>query len=370
MRIFNSNLKLTPTFVSSQGPWLMDSNGGRAFDTWLGSGSLVFGHAVDREDALSIDMLPDGSPIDESLLQNLQAASGWEVGGVGFQTSGSSAIARACRLARAATGKDKVAVIKSFWHGSDDQFLFSGPTKTAISAGVPSESQNGSHWFESIDQFLTNSNLSDYAALLLEPYQGADPSVTTLTSTNAAWRSVLQANNILLIADEIITGFRERFGACTASRVCNPDILVFGKAIGNGYPIGVVLTTPSVATMTPKKFFWGGTFSASPTQLGAITSHLQKLSQLDYKTMETNLDCIVARLEKIIYSHNMNLKLAKGSGFARVKEISEATLPRAFFQGNQDDFVKLRNVGLEEGVYLGTNGLVFSCVQNIEDHLS
>jgi glutamate-1-semialdehyde 2,1-aminomutase len=357
-------------FVSSQGPWLVDANTRKAFDTWLGSGSLIFGHGVSGDHTLTIDMLPEGATTDESLITNLEAAAGLQLGGIGFQTSGSSAIARSCRLARAATGKDKVAVIKSFWHGSDDQFLFSGATKVPISAGVPTESQGSSHWFESIDQFIKNAHLSDYAAVLVEPYQGADPTETTLTSTNAAWRSVLQVNNILLVADEIITGFRERFGSCTASRECKPDIVVFGKAIGNGYPVGVVLTTPRVADMTPKNFFWGGTFSASPTQMGAVTSHLHKLKQLDYKNLQTNLACIGSRLENVISAHQLKLELVKGCGFARIKTIAQIATPRAFLRGGQSDFVILRDVALKEGVYLGANGLIFPSVHNIEDHLS
>ncbi len=348
----------------------MDKSAGRAFDTWLGSGSLIFGHGDGVQHSAAVDMLPEGAAIDESLFTNLEAAAGWAVGGAGFQTSGSSAIARACRLARAATGREKVAVVKSFWHGSDDQFLFAGANKEQISTGVPQGSQSSSHWFESIDQFLATAHLPDYAAILLEPYQGADPSATTLSATHSAWREVLEENNILLIVDEIITGFRERYGACTASRESKPDILVFGKAVGNGYPVGVVLVTPRVADLVPKTFFWGGTFAASPTQMSAITGHVKRLLKLDYAIMQKNLVGICARVEKMISAHKFNLVVTKGCGFARIKELSEAAMPRAFFAGNQSDFQALRDVGLREGIYLGANGLIFSSVYNIEDNLS
>jgi glutamate-1-semialdehyde 2,1-aminomutase len=347
----------------------LDSKGGKAFDTWLGSGSLIFGHGQSYATELALDMLPDGSKIDETFFANLEAAAGWKVGGIGLQTSGSSAITRACRLARAATGKNKIAVIKSFWHGSDDQFLFAGSKRDAISAGVTHASQNNSYWFESIDQFLSEADLSDYAALLVEPYQGADPCITTLQANHSAWRNVLVKNNILLIADEIITGFRERFGSCTASRQCNPDILVFGKAIGNGYPVGMVLTTTAVANAAPEKFFWGGTFSASPTQLNVITAHLQRLKSLDYKIIENNLSALIGHIEKIINLHEFRLHIVRGCGFARIRDESDDATPRAFISGERSDYISLRNVGLKQGIYFGSNGLIFSSVNNIEGNL-
>lgn len=368
MRFFNSNLKPSPLFTASQGPWLLDSKGGKAFDTWLGSGSLIFGHGQKNSKELALDMLPDGSTIDKKLFADLEAAAGWKVGGIGFQTSGSSAIARACRLARAATGKNKIAVIKSFWHGSDDQFLFSGSKRDAISPGVSNAAQLNSYWFESIDQFLTEANFSDFAALLVEPYQGANPSITTLQASHSDWRTVLSSNNILLIADEIITGFRERFGSCTVSRQCNPDILVFGKAIGNGYPVGMVLVTPAVAEKTPENLFWGGTFSASPTQLNIITEHLKKLKNLDYKILENNLSTLINNIEKLISLHEFKLHIVRGCGFARIRDNSASTMPRAFISSEQSDFTSLREAGLTQGIYLGSNGLVFSSVNNIEDN--
>lgn len=369
MRIFNSNYIHGSTIVSSQGPWLIAKDGFKIFDTWLGSGTLILGHCAGTDPAVPIDMLPDGPELDTTLFQNLEAAAGWPVGGLGFQTSGSSAIARACRLARAATGKEAIAVVKNFWHGSDDQFLFTGSDKTQISPGVPEGSQGCSHYFSSINQFLELATMANYAALLLEPYQGADPSTATLTSTISTWRETLRENSIFLIADEIITGFRERYGSCTVSRNYFPDILVFGKAIGNGYPVGVVLVATNVIKSVPDRLFWGGTFSASPTQIASVSNHLERLKKLDYSKLTDNLSNICHRVESIIQRKKFPLGIFKGCGFARIKEFTGNSQPRAFVNTKRSSFKDLQTDALKERIYLGNNGLMFPSVFNIEDYL-
>ena len=144
MIFLNSNLAHNPVFVEGKGAYLIDRKGELAFDTWLGSGTLIFGH--DKTTEKSEKLLPSGPDLDQLFFDNLSDCVDFSIGAIGFQTSGSSAVTRAVRLARAATRKDVVVVIGSFWHGSENEFLFKNE-KRDISVGVTSSSHSDVVWF-------------------------------------------------------------------------------------------------------------------------------------------------------------------------------------------------------------------------------
>ena len=122
IKLFNANLDSLPEIIASKDQWLIDRNGNKLFDTWLGSGTLIFGH--EKASEIKIDMLPHGVEFDHQIRNLFSKLVDFEVGGIGLQTSGSSAITRAIRLARSITNRDKIAVVGDFWHGSDGDFLF------------------------------------------------------------------------------------------------------------------------------------------------------------------------------------------------------------------------------------------------------
>ena len=97
-----------------------------------------------------------------------------KVGGIGFQTSGSSGVTRAVRLARAITEKEKIIVIGGFWHGSEDELLFR-ENKELLSSGVPKLLQSNIIWFDRLDVALQNLDPYSTAAVIIEPHQGSDP---------------------------------------------------------------------------------------------------------------------------------------------------------------------------------------------------
>ena len=123
MKYYNSNLKEKVTFVDSSGPWLIDNHGDQIWDSWLGSGTLIFGHRKIKNSNIG-NMLPAINIFDFAETDLINNLVSFEIGSIGLQTSGSSAITRACRVARAITNKRLIALIGDFWHGSEDDFLF------------------------------------------------------------------------------------------------------------------------------------------------------------------------------------------------------------------------------------------------------
>ncbi len=355
----NSNIKNEPAIVNSQDAWLIRKDKKKLFDTWLGSGTLIFGHK--KENLGCQQLLPEGLECKAKLIRNLEKLVSFEIGGIGFQTSGSSAITRTARLARSMTNRNRIALIGKFWHGSDDEYLFK-ENKQRISMGIPESKLSEVDWFQSIDEFLSIKSPQNYAALMVEPYQGANPQQSVLKDMTPRKREILNKEGIIVICDEIITGFREQYGSCKISRKVEPDIVVFGKTIGLGYPLSVVLVSKKIIKKTENLPFWGGTYSASPTQIRCLNKTLKKLVNLDYKIINENHQNLNKRVGDIL--EDTEFKLVSGCKFSRILKINQANEARQFLNKSKD-FETIRERALEEDIYISHNGMLFPSIYNI-----
>ena len=165
MIFFNSNLFEETDIIGASNQYLITKNGRKLFDTNLSSGCLPFGH---ENINLKLSMLPENSFSNSPSFQKelIDELVDFSIGGIGLQTSGSSAIMRACRLARAVTSRDRIAVIGSYWQGSDDEFIYNH-RDLYISDGVPIPSDPLIINYNSIDEFIASASLSSYAAVLV-----------------------------------------------------------------------------------------------------------------------------------------------------------------------------------------------------------
>ncbi len=368
MEYYNSNIKEKAPFVDSSGPWLIDNGGNRFFDSWLGSGTLIFGHEKIKHSNVG-KMLPETSISnldDISLINNLVD---FEIGSFGIQTSGSSAITRACRIARAVTNRRLIALIGDFWHGSEDEFLFRHNYEL-LSDGLAISPGENYVWFETLESFLAQKNCEEFAAILVEPVQGSNPQSNIIKEVvNTDIREKIKENNILLIFDEIITGFRNNYGSSKLSRKCDPDIVVFGKAIGGGYPIGVVIVNRKCTNIAKlRKIFWGGTFSANPTQLELMINQLRKLERLDFNLINHNLERICQYILENIHIESLGYRIKRSNGFARIVNPNEKFIPsRGFLVKKSESEIKLDEVSKEKNIYISKNRLIFPSIFNIDN---
>lgn len=368
MHILNSNLKINPKHVSGKGAFLFTKEGQKFFDCWLGSGTLIFGHENIDQRMFDINfLLPEGNYFSEEFKSLISKTVDFNIGAIGFQTSGSGAIHRACRIARVITKKNKIAIIGKFWHGSDDAFLFEGDKARILSDGIPVESQINSIFFSSLDSFFENGDFKEIAGILVEPYQGADPSIDIFHSLNPERRKILKDNQVLLIADEVITGFRTRYGSTTSSRNAKPDIVIFGKAIGGGFPIGVVIVSEEFTSVIKENsIFWGGTFSASPFQIRMMELNLQRLAVFDFSILEKNLNDIKIKITRIL--DGTAYKLAEGGGFGRIiaaDQKEDNSSARGFLEKGKLAMQLARDIIEKENIYINSNLLIFPSIYNI-----
>lgn len=205
-----------------------------------------------------------------------------------FSRSGGEACAIAARIARAKTGKNKIAFCG--YHGWQDWYLAANiENKENLdqqllsgldSSGVPKDLSGTAlpflyNDFDSLVKVI-NENKDDVAAIFMEPVRNFKPKNGFLESI----RKLADENNILLIFDEITSGFRCNLGGIHLTYDVNPDIAVFGKALGNGYPISAIIGRGEVMTAAESTFI-SSTMWTERIGFAAALATLEKMEKLN-----------------------------------------------------------------------------------------
>ena len=193
---------------------------------------------------------------------------------VRFGKNGSDATTGAVRLARAYTGRDRVAVCG--YHGWQDWYIGS----TARHRGVPQATRDLTHAFPYNDLgalgALLDAHPGQFAAVILEPMNVVDPLPGFLQGV----RDLAHRHDALLIFDETITGFRYANGGAQELFGVTPDLATFGKGLANGYPLSAVAGRREIMKLMEEIFF-SFTFGGEALSLAAARATLRKLQSQD-----------------------------------------------------------------------------------------
>ncbi len=204
---------------------------------------------------------------------------------VTFANSGTEATMYAIRLARARTGKDKVALFDGSYHGVHDYALTkadpksprSEPTAHTLGGGVPKlvprETMLMLPYRDPNAFELIRRHKDELAVVLIEPVQSSNPRLDAGDFLHELL-DVCRASDVLLLLDEVITGFRIEYGGCQQYYGLTPDLATYGKAMGGGLPIGAVGGRGDIMNGFTGKdeapyIFAGGTFSGNPLTMAA-----------------------------------------------------------------------------------------------------
>jgi glutamate-1-semialdehyde 2,1-aminomutase len=237
---------------------------------------------------------------------------------VRFVSSGSEATMAAIRLARGYTGKKDIVKIEGGFHGAHDAVLVkagSGATTMGIpdSAGVLADlvahtRQVAYNDSEALETLLCAQ--TDVAALIIEPILGNIGPVLPENSYLQDIREITRAHDVLLIFDEVITGYRVGIGGAQKLYGVQPDLTTLGKIIGGGLPIGAFGGRREIMELVAPQgpVYQAGTFSGNPLSLTAGIATLQWLH--DHKTIYRDLDEKTRTLEE-------SLKRADSGSFVR-----------------------------------------------------
>jgi len=235
----------------SDGAFVYDIDNNEYIDLTMGFGCILFGHNYNplrKEIELQLTKswsVGPISPLAGKLAKKIATATKTER--VAFFNSGTEAIMVALRIAKAVTKKKKIIFFKGSYHGTFDSLLtLKKNSETNIAKesipGVTQSILNESYLFEyGSEESLTfiKKNKDTIAAVLTEPVQSRNPGLQPLSYLEEL-RLVTEENNIALIFDEVITGFRIDLGGCQEYFNIRADIVTYGKVIGGGLPIGIV----------------------------------------------------------------------------------------------------------------------------------
>jgi iturin family lipopeptide synthetase A len=311
---FNKELKeyaYTLVCDSTDGPYVYDIDGNEYIDLTMGFGSILFGHnykpvrkAIEVQLAKSWSVGPI-SPLAGILSKEISKATGVER--VAFFNSGTEAVMVALRIAKTVTQKKYIVIFKGAYHGTFDPLLTlkNDPLTKVAKAVVPGVTQsilNESYFLEyGSDESLgfIKKHAYDIAAVLAEPVQSRNPSLQPREFLQEL-RTLTANNNIALIFDEVITGFRVGIGGSQEHFDVTADIVTYGKVIGGGLPIGVVAGKAKYLDATDggfwqygddsvplvKSTFVAGTFCHHPLAMAASLKTLEILNQSDGKVLK------------------------------------------------------------------------------------
>ncbi|MEM7442916.1 MAG: aspartate aminotransferase family protein [Pseudomonadota bacterium] len=303
-------------FQAADGPWLTDADGRQWLDMVMGNGAVLLGHnhatvqdavrqAIDRgmttgvETALSVDV----AELFLSLVPTMDM--------VRFTNTGTEAVQHALQLARHATGRRRIAKVEGAYHGWSDE-LFVSVWADVTKAGTvnritPLAGTTGLRT-DLVDDVLVvpfndlertkqriEQNAEEIACLLLEPVM-IDIGVIEPTSEYLqGLRELCDQRGIVLLFDELLTGFNVALGGAQARYGVTPDLATYGKALANGYPLAALAGREELMRMTEpgKGPAFVGTFNGHAMSMVAALATLQTLAD---GSVLTTIEALAAQL--------------------------------------------------------------------------
>ncbi|SMH71476.1 aspartate aminotransferase family protein [Candidatus Nitrosotalea okcheonensis] len=288
---------------SARGKYLIDVDDNKYTDYWMGHWSLILGHAapkVAEKVKKQISSCWMHGTVNENTIEFSEVIQGSVpvAEKIRYVSTGTEATMYATRIARAKTGKKIIAKIDGGWHGYTTDLLKSVnyPFDQPESAGLTDESHIISIPYNNLEKStsILESVKNDLAGVIIEPVLGGAGCIPATKEYLTGIQEFIHKNNALYILDEIVTGFRFRFGCLYNTMSLDPDIVTLGKIVGGGFPIGVICGKEEMMKIIDTKsnnrqdrsYIGGGTFSANPltmTSGRAMLKFLKKNSIPVYK---------------------------------------------------------------------------------------
>lgn len=277
----------------AKGSKLYDVDGNTYIDFWNGHYSLILGHSHPRVMRQVKRQLDQGSHYGTAHELEIALAEQVKIMVPGvemtrFSSSGTEAMMYAARLARTVTGRSQIGKFEGGWHGGYDALHvavrqpFDLPESNGLTLGSVQDTivlpYNNA---EKVQEILKHDKL---AAVFVEPVLGSGGCIPAQVDFLKELKELCTNSGTLLIFDEVITGFRLASGGASEFFGIEPDIHVFGKILGGGFPIGAIAASEEIMEHVnplkyprPKFSFHGGTFTGNPVTMRAGLETLKTL---------------------------------------------------------------------------------------------
>ena len=313
-----------------QGSHVWDADGNEYIDFMMSFGALIQGHAHPKLVSVVSEAMAEGSHFAATTSAEVEAAERFcrmvpSAEAVRFANTGSEATMLALRLARAHTGRTKFLKFEGHYHGWYDPFLLnahSHPPKELGSkeepARIPDSEGISAATFDDVVLAPWNDipalehgmrqHGRELAAVITEPIMANMGCIPPQEGYLQRLRELTREYGVLLIFDEVVTGFRYAPGGCQEYYGVKPDLSTFGKALGAGFPVGAVAGPRSILD----RMRWGqnmvlhyGTFNGHRLTMKVIAANLDLLSAKDvYPKLHAIGKAAIAGLREVFRRHN------------------------------------------------------------------
>lgn len=361
-----------PIFVEkAKGAYLYDVDGNKLIDYINSWGPMILGHAYEPVVNAVVDKAKKGTSFGmpteiETQIAELAVSMVPNIDKIRFVNSGTEACMSAVRLARGFTGRDKVIKFSGCYHGHSDSFLiaagsgavtFGTPNSPGVTQGTAKDTLLADYNdLESVSK-LIEANPREIACIILEPVAGNMGCIPPAEGFLEGLRELCDANEILLIFDEVMTGFRLARGGAQEVFGVNADIVTFGKVIGGGLPVGAFAGRAEImdylAPIGP--VYQAGTLSGNPLAMAAGLAMLSELenNQEIFESINKKTEYLHKGLEKALLEAGVKFTINRlGSMISihfsenPVKDFTSAA------EANNDTFKKFFHGMKDEGVYI------------------
>ncbi|MEM9242753.1 MAG: glutamate-1-semialdehyde 2,1-aminomutase [Pseudomonadota bacterium] len=285
----------TPVFIKrASGPYIYDHND-RCYIDYVGSwGPMILGHAHPQIIAEVQQVATQGLSFGAATEREIDMAEKVislmpSIERIRFTNSGTEATMTALRVARGYTGRNKIIKFNGCYHGHEDSLLVKAGSGVATlglpgSAGVPEDVVKHTLVAEYNDLDQVNALFAEYgddiAAVIFEPVVGNANCIAPQANFLSGLRKLCDTHGSLLIADEVMTGFRVALGGAQEKYNFTPDITTLGKIIGGGMPVGAVGGRREIMNILAPvgPVYQAGTLSGNPVAMAAGLKTLQLIS--------------------------------------------------------------------------------------------
>lgn len=355
-----------PIFAESgKGCMLRDVDGNEYVDLCMAYGPLILGHcnpaverAVKRQVSKgSVFGMPSEAEMEllKRIRKDVPCAES-----VRLTNSGTEATMHAIRLARGFTGKNGIVKIDGGFHGSHNDVLVNGTCAEVkpFSKGIPAGSFENTgvipyNNIEALESLLESDG--DIAALIMEPIPGNFGIVMPYSGYLKDVRRVTKEHDVLLIFDEVITGYRVSKGGAQELFGVKPDLCTMGKIIGGGYPVGAFAGRTEIMEMLAPlgPVYQAGTFSGNPITAAAGVAAIEEMTPAKYRKLDKKTKEIARSIKDSLDDRNIPGCINHAPSMFQVffgrRNVSDAADAR---ESNADMFNGLFRFMLRNGYYL------------------
>ena len=361
-----------PIFVkSAKGAYLYDEDDNQLIDYISSWGPMILGHAHEPVIKAVTERAKSGTSFGmptalETEIASLAVDMVPHIDKIRFVNSGTEACMSAVRLARGATGREKIIKFSGCYHGHADAFLiqagsgavtFGAPNSPGVTAGTAKDTLLAPYNNLNEVAVLFEEQGEQIAGIIIEPVAGNMGCIPPQAGFLKGLRKLCDTYGALLIFDEVMTGFRLARGGAQERLGIQADIVTFGKVLGGGLPVGAFAAKNKIMQhLAPEgPVYQAGTLSGNPLAMAAGLAMLSELNNTPeiFTSLDTKTETLHHGMEVVLKKKGIPYQINRLGSMLSLHFTENPVLDfKTAALGNNDYFKKYFHGMLSKGVYL------------------